>query len=71
MYVCLCNGITESQVRDAAVQGLASLPELRANLGVATCCGQCADCALEIAREAANACSGRARAAFEVLCPAT
>jgi bacterioferritin-associated ferredoxin len=51
MYVCLCNGITENQIRDAVSDGVRSLRELRADLGVASCCGKCADCAQQVIRE--------------------
>jgi bacterioferritin-associated ferredoxin len=51
VYVCLCNGVTENQIRDAASEGAVSLHELRNSLGVATCCGRCAECALEILEE--------------------
>ncbi|MEM6640883.1 MAG: (2Fe-2S)-binding protein [Pseudomonadota bacterium] len=43
MYVCICNAVTEKAVRDAAHKGARSLEDLKADLGVATCCGQCAD----------------------------
>ncbi|MGH8679217.1 MAG: bacterioferritin-associated ferredoxin [Burkholderiales bacterium] len=56
MYVCLCNGITEGQIRDAVSAGGArSLPELRSNLGVASCCGRCADCAQQVLHETLTA----------------
>ncbi|HKQ26670.1 MAG TPA: (2Fe-2S)-binding protein [Burkholderiales bacterium] len=48
MYVCLCNGITESQIREAVDGGARSLSELHLCLGVASCCGRCADCAEEV-----------------------
>jgi bacterioferritin-associated ferredoxin len=51
MYVCLCNGITESQIRDAVSGGANSLLELRHGLGVAASCGRCADCAQQIVQE--------------------
>jgi bacterioferritin-associated ferredoxin len=52
MYVCLCNGVTESQISTAVTDGGArSLRELRADLGVATCCGKCADCAQQVLHE--------------------
>ncbi|MHA7814847.1 MAG: bacterioferritin-associated ferredoxin [Pseudohaliea sp.] len=41
MFVCLCNGITESQIRAAASTGIATLEELTEHLGVASQCGQC------------------------------
>ncbi len=51
MYVCICNGITESQIRNAVSDGVRSLRELRADLGVASCCGKCADCAQQVIHE--------------------
>ncbi len=51
MYVCLCNGITESQIRDAVDEGARSLRELQQCLGVASCCGKCADCAQQVVHE--------------------
>ncbi len=51
MYVCLCNGITEGQIRDAVSEGAHSLRDLRQRLGVASCCGKCADCAQQVVHE--------------------
>ena len=51
MYVCLCNGITEGQIRDAVGDGVRSLRELRQCLGVASCCGKCADSARQVVRD--------------------
>ena len=51
MYICLCNGITESQIRDAVGGGARSLSELHLCLGVASCCGRCADCAQQVLHE--------------------
>lgn len=43
MFVCVCNGVTERQIRQAIDRGARSLPELTAALGVAAGCGACAD----------------------------
>ncbi len=43
MFVCVCNGITERQVREAIDQGACSLQDLTACLGVASGCGSCAE----------------------------
>jgi len=51
MYVCLCQGITDGQIRQAARQGCASFRELRSRLGVASQCGKCARSAKQILRE--------------------
>ncbi|HEU4845256.1 MAG TPA: (2Fe-2S)-binding protein [Burkholderiaceae bacterium] len=45
MIVCVCNNISDREIRQAAELGLSNMDELREQLGVATCCGQCADCA--------------------------
>ena len=45
MYVCICNAVTDRQIRKAAAEGVESLRELRAKLGVAACCGRCAPAA--------------------------
>jgi bacterioferritin-associated ferredoxin len=45
MYVCLCNAITEREVTAAVDLGARTLEDLQHGLGVATCCGKCADCA--------------------------
>lgn len=51
MYVCLCHGVTEHQVRQAAAEGCDSLHELTARTGVASGCGSCASTASEILAE--------------------
>jgi bacterioferritin-associated ferredoxin len=51
MYVCVCNGITDKQIRRAARNGVSTLYELRGALGVATGCGTCARTAEDILDE--------------------
>ena len=51
MYVCLCNAITERDVRECVRSGCCSLDELSAELGVDTCCGRCRSAAEEILDE--------------------
>ena len=41
MYVCLCNGVTEKQLLEAARRGLTDINDVSRELGVATGCGQC------------------------------
>jgi bacterioferritin-associated ferredoxin len=48
MYICLCNNVNDTQIRDAVAQGASSLDDLRATLGVASQCGQCACMAEEV-----------------------
>lgn len=51
MYVCMCHGITDRQIREAVCDGVASMHELRAELGVASSCGRCAQYAKEVLDE--------------------
>lgn len=57
MYVCICNAITDQQIRRAARNGVDNLYELRENLGVASSCGSCADHAQSILQEARQSAS--------------
>ncbi len=48
MYVCICNAITDKQIRRAAEAGAVDLWALQAELGVASGCGSCKEIASEI-----------------------
>lgn len=41
MYVCLCKGITDTQIREAVDAGAQSVRDVRNELGVSTQCGRC------------------------------
>jgi bacterioferritin-associated ferredoxin len=45
MIVCVCRRISERDIQRAAHGGCGSLEDLQMELGVATCCGRCAECA--------------------------
>ncbi|WP_346398855.1 bacterioferritin-associated ferredoxin [Pseudomonas syringae] len=51
MYVCLCQGVTDGQIRDAILEGCCSYREVREILGVASKCGKCACLAKEVVRD--------------------
>lgn len=51
MYVCICQAVTERQVREAARQGARTVKELRECLGLAGECAKCARCAHQILRD--------------------
>jgi bacterioferritin-associated ferredoxin len=51
MYVCICNAITDKQIRKAAEAGVTNLWGLQKELGVATQCGSCKEMASDILRE--------------------
>lgn len=52
MYVCICNGVTDTTIRKAAAEGVATLSELTMRTGCAGSCGACADFAEQVLREA-------------------
>ncbi len=52
MYVCVCNAVTDREIRGAVRLGARSLDDLSATLGVATCCRRCSDCARSVLEEA-------------------
>jgi bacterioferritin-associated ferredoxin len=52
MYVCLCYGVSDSDIRRAADEGAKSLAELSAQTGCATNCGCCAELAVAVLAEA-------------------
>ena len=54
MYICICNAITDKQIRKAAKAGAVDLYGLQAELGVATGCGSCKEAASEILAEYRN-----------------
>lgn len=61
MYVCVCNAVTDREIRGAASLGARTLDDLSVTLGVATCCRKCSDCARKVLADAVgaqNACAG-------------
>ena len=48
MYVCVCNAVTDREIVERVRRGSDTIEAIRFELGVATCCGQCTDCALEV-----------------------
>ena len=55
MIVCVCRRVSDHQIRRAAAEGAVSLECLQFELGVATQCGRCADCASRVLCDAAPA----------------
>lgn len=45
MYVCICQAVTDRQIREAAMGGARTVKDLRRDLGVTRDCGLCASCA--------------------------
>ena len=51
MYVCICNSVTDRDIRKATDNGVRTMKELSDQLRVATCCGRCAECANNILQQ--------------------
>ncbi|CAK7006770.1 (2Fe-2S)-binding protein [Saezia sanguinis] len=47
MIVCVCRRISDREITDCAQQGM-GFDEVQFELGVATQCGRCADCAKSV-----------------------
>ncbi|MBV8659583.1 MAG: (2Fe-2S)-binding protein [Burkholderiales bacterium] len=61
MYICICNAVTDNQIRNAAHGGCTRMRDLREQLGVAGDCGKCAPAAqavLKASQAVAVNCAG-------------
>jgi bacterioferritin-associated ferredoxin len=52
MYVCICHGVTDHDIRRAAEAGVSSLAELTMRTGLGSGCGTCGEMAGELLAEA-------------------
>ena len=48
MYVCICRGVTDRQIRRAVDEGARTLHEVQKKLPLADCCGRCGPVAREL-----------------------
>jgi bacterioferritin-associated ferredoxin len=48
VYVCICNGVTDHQIREAVANGCASVTELTMRTGCGSNCGSCLDMAADL-----------------------
>ena len=55
MYVCICNAVTDRQIREAAATGARTFAEFQRRTGCSDCCGSCENLAVEIFDEAVAA----------------
>lgn len=51
MYVCICNGVTDTEIRKAAEAGCRTMAELTMRTGAGSTCGSCIDMATAILDE--------------------
>jgi len=52
VYVCLCNGVTDRQIRDAAAAGCRTMSELTMRTGCGATCGSCIEMATALLEDA-------------------
>jgi bacterioferritin-associated ferredoxin len=48
MYVCLCNGVTEREIRQVAEAGCRTVSELTMRTGCGASCGSCLEMATQV-----------------------
>lgn len=51
MYVCVCNAVTDRQIRKAVAEGARTMRDLRRQLDVCSCCGKCGPAARTLLAE--------------------
>ncbi len=52
VYVCICNGVTDRQIREAASAGCTTMAELTMRTGAGANCGSCLDMAMDVLQAA-------------------
>jgi len=51
VYVCLCNSVTDSDIRNAADAGVRTMRQLKMQTGCGSNCGKCVTMAREVLRD--------------------
>jgi bacterioferritin-associated ferredoxin len=70
MYVCMCNGHRDSEIRAAAAEGMSCAREIYRHLGKPARCGRCLDLATKLVDEVRQSLPAAQSPAGE-LCSAT
>jgi len=52
MYVCVCNAVTDSDIRNAVDDGVHTLKQLKRTTGCTDSCGCCKEMAVEVLKQA-------------------
>ena len=52
MFVCVCNAVTDSDIRKAVNEGVRNLNQLKRTTGCGSKCGTCKDEAVEVLQHA-------------------
>ncbi|NQZ30487.1 MAG: (2Fe-2S)-binding protein [Oceanospirillaceae bacterium] len=55
MYICICNAVTDSQIKERVAQGARSLRDINKDLCIADQCGKCACAAKKVIQLQINA----------------
>jgi bacterioferritin-associated ferredoxin len=48
MYVCICNGVTDTQIEAAVDNGAETMRDLSNDLNIGSQCGKCCQCAKRV-----------------------
>lgn len=51
MLVCICNRVSDNDIRDAVYDGASGFRDVRDSLGVGNCCGQCTPYAKSLVKD--------------------
>lgn len=51
MYICICRGVTDTQIREAVQNGANSLKDVRRLTGASSQCGKCSPAACELIKQ--------------------
>ena len=62
LYVCLCHGVTDAEIREAAEAGCSGMPELMMRTGCGSSCGCCVETASGMLEELQDQAAGTALA---------
>jgi bacterioferritin-associated ferredoxin len=52
MYVCVCNAVTDSDIRNAVEDGVRNLKQLKRSTGCGGSCGRCEEMTVEVLQQA-------------------
>jgi bacterioferritin-associated ferredoxin len=52
VYICICNAVTDSDIRQAANEGVRNIRQLKKATGCAVNCGSCEQMAREVLTQA-------------------
>ena len=70
MIVCVCKSVSDRKIRASIAEGVDSFDELQFELGVATCCGKCADSVRDVMMQS-GVCASRCGVEHQQAMPVT